>query len=64
MNQTEKQALVNDFQDWLRSCFLPDQEKRKGIKMTQAEWEGNFNCLSMTFASFVFFSEGLRALPL
>jgi hypothetical protein len=58
MNQSEKQTLVDEFQDWLRSSFLPEQEKRKGTKMTQAEWEWSYNCLSMMFASFICFGEG------
>ena len=54
MNQNEKQTLVDQFQDWLRSSFLPDQKKRKGRTMSRAEWERHFNGLSMMFACFVF----------
>jgi hypothetical protein len=64
MNQSEKQALLDQFQEWLRSSFLPDQERRKGTKMIQAEWEAHFNRLSMAFASFVFFDPWLNRVAL
>jgi len=64
MDQHDKQTLLDQFQDWLQSSFLPDQERRKGPKMIQAEWEAHFNRLSMAFASFVFFDPLLNRVPL
>jgi len=63
MNTNEKQALMNQFQQWLRSDFLPEEEKLKGKKLTQAEWEGHFNRLSSLFAAFVFCNTRLDRIP-
>jgi len=63
MNKIEKQGLMNPYQRWLQSDFLPEEEKIKGTKLTDAEWEGHFNGLSSVFAAFVFCNPVLDGIP-
>jgi hypothetical protein len=58
MNQNEKQRLVNEYQRWLRTCFLPGAEKINEMNM-----EDRFDGLSSVFASFVFRNPVVDRLP-
>lgn len=53
-----KQELINRYQAWLQSDFLPEEEGYRGW-IDQAEWDGHFNRLSTMFANFVL----VRQLP-
>lgn len=63
MNKSERQSLMSQYQTFLRSDFLPEEEKIKGQKLTQAEWEGHFNRLSSVFAAFLFCNRELVRIP-
>lgn len=54
MNQSESKMLMSQFQTWLRTEFLPGEERIGGKKMSDEERAADFNRLSMMWANFVF----------
>jgi hypothetical protein len=54
MTSEERQQLMNQFQEFLKTDFLPNEQKFERKKWSQPEWENHFNGLSQAFANFVF----------